>query len=266
MNPIVLFRADSENHKEYPVLSKYFEATKLRNAVPENRTVIGRYSCLPYYKELEEDLALKNSKLINSYKQHRWIANFDYYDIVAPYTFETWFDSEHLPDDGTQFVVKGRTNSRKAYWKDKMFAENKRTAILTAISLREDPLINEQGIIYRRYTPLVTYEVGLNGLPFTNEWRFFFYKKQVLSYGYYWTMADDLPKDIHPDGIEFAKKVAELVADHVNFFVLDVAEKKEGGWVLVEINDGQMSGLSENDPETLYANLKKEIDADGQNA
>ena len=50
------------------------------------------------------------------------------------------------------------------------------------------------------------------------------------------------------------------MSEYANFFVLDLAEKKSGGWVLVEINDGEMSGLSENDPDMLYSNLRKSID------
>jgi hypothetical protein len=42
--------------------------------------------------------------------------------------------------------------------------------------------------------------------------------------------------------------------------VLDVAEKENGEFVLIEINDGQMSGLSCCNPEELYLNLKKQLD------
>ena len=34
---------------------------------------------------------------------------------------------------------------------------------------------------------------------------------------------------------------------------------REGNWILIEVNDGSMSGLSENDPDTLYFELKKGI-------
>ena len=260
MNPIVLFRAGFGDEGEAELSGKYFPTTLQRNAVPENSLVIGRYSVLPYYRELQEDLKLKKSALINSYAQHRWIADFDYYDTIKEYTFETWFESHLLPDDGTQFVVKGRTNSRKGYWNTKMFAKDRRTAFMLSSELLEDPLISEQGIIYRRYTPLVTYEIGINEQRFTNEWRFFFHKNDLLSYGYYWQNADVLQKNLDPKAIELAKEIATKVSEHVNFFVLDLGEKESGGWVLIEINDGQMSGLSDNDPETLYSNLKKSMD------
>ncbi len=259
MKPIILFRADSETQHEYFVAEKYFDATKQRNAIPENSLVIARYSCLPYFKELEADLGLKNSKLINSFQMHNWIANFDYYEVVKDYTFETWMNAWEIPE-GIPMVVKGKTNSKKGWWSSKMFCENKQVAILTGISLMEDSLIAQQGVIYRRYEPLVTYEIGINGQRFTNEWRFFFYKNELLSFGYYWSLAEDTNKIIDPKAIELAKEIASKCSEHANFFVLDLAEKESGGWILVEINDGQMSGLSENNPEELYSNLKKAID------
>jgi hypothetical protein len=99
--------------------------------------------------------------------------------------------------------------------------------------------------------------VGLNGLPFTNEFRFFFLREQCLSYGYYWSSADDLSLGrVSPDAIALAHRIAKIVAEHVAFFVLDLAETEDGDWILIEVNDGQQSGLSENDPDTLYSNLR----------
>jgi hypothetical protein len=37
--------------------------------------------------------------------------------------------------------------------------------------------------------------------------------------------------------------------------VLDIAETEKGDWILIEMNDAQMSGLSMNDPQMLYKRL-----------
>jgi hypothetical protein len=52
-------------------------------------------------------------------------------------------------------------------------------------------------------------------------------------------------------------KVIDRVKDKVNFFVVDVAKKATGGWVVIEMNDGSQSGLSDNDPHVLYKGLKE---------
>lgn len=257
MKPIILFRKDFDNESELEVAKKYFDVTEQRNSIPDNRLVIGRYSTLPYYKELEKDIKLKGSKLNDTYQEFNYIANFEYYQDIEPYTFKTWFEPSGLPDDGTQFVVKGTTNSKKAWWKEKMFAENKRDAILKGIALREDGLVGQQEIIYRKFEKLKTYETLLNGLPVTDEYRFFFYGTTELVHGYYWQNAENTDRTIAKEGIELAHKIAKIVSERANFFVVDVAQKENGEWIVVELNSGSMSGLSTCDADVLYSNLKK---------
>lgn len=259
MKPVILFRASLAEEEELLTAKKYFEVVEQRNSIKDSY-VIGRYSTLPYYKELEEDLKVNNSILVNSYEQYNWIANFDWYEQLEEFTFKTWFSAVELPDDG-QFVVKGRTNSRKQHWDTKMYAKSKGDAIEIGWKLSQDSLIGSQGIVYRKFEKLVTYETGINGLPFTNEWRCFFYKGQLVSYGYYWSIADktkekeELPKE----ALDFVQKVADIAKNHVNAFVLDIAQKENGDWVLVEVNDFQMAGLSCINYDDFYSSLAELI-------
>ncbi len=257
-NPIILFRKQLGEEGEFEVASKYFEVFSQRTQCHDN-TVICRYSCLPFFEELEQDLANQNCTMINTYKQHKWIADFEYYEVLKEYTPETWNDDNfQYCDHPGNFVVKGKTNSRKFQWDKMMFARTKIEASEIAGKLSTDLMIGQQGIIYRKYVPLKTFEVGLNNLPFTNEWRFFYLLKQRLSYGYYWTIAEDAGKRSIPiEAIEFADFIADIVSQYVNFFVLDIAETEEGEWILIEINDGMQSGLSMNDPDVLYKKLQE---------
>lgn len=254
----VLFRSCFDYADELDIAHKYCNV-KTQRSECSNDTVIGRYSVLPYYAELETDLLNNNARLINSYSEHRWIADFEYYCLLKDKTFETWTDdSFYSCQYGGPFVVKGRTNSRKHQWKTHMFAETKEIAQRIAGELYNDPLLGEQGILYRKYIPLETFEIGINDTPFTNEWRFFFLRNQLLTYGYYWSQADKADQYQIPDGgLKFAQEIANDVQHHVQFFVLDIAKTQSGDWILVEINDGQMSGLSMCDPSELYRNLTK---------
>ncbi len=96
-------------------------------------------------------------------------------------------------------------------------------------------------------------------MPMTNEYRCFFYKNKLVDYGYYWSCLDDLSKinieDFEKTGLPFAKKIAKMIQKHTTFFVLDIAKDVDGKWWVVEINDGQMSGLSTIPPERFYSNL-----------
>lgn len=254
----VLFRKSLAEEGEFDVCRKYFLTSEYRTFIPYCSLVVPRYSCLPYYRELEVDLQNRGCQLINSYEQHKWIANFEWYNTLKDHTPKTWdfeYDFCRCQYDGP-FVVKGKTNSRKFQWNSQMFAKNKRDAIEVASEISKDSMIGNQGIIIREYVPLKTYEIGLNGLPFTNEWRFFFYKTNLLSCGYYWSCAEKTDYEVEPNMIGYALNLAKIVSNHVNFFVLDIAENEDEEYMLVEINDASMSGLSENNPHTLYKQLK----------
>lgn len=267
--PIILFRNSMAEENELEICSKYFDVITSRSdkRLQKSHLVIGRYSVLPYYSELVDDI--RPSYLINSYQAHKYIANFEYYNMLKDVTPESWDDTNfYLCEHKGPFIVKGRTNSKKMQWSRCMFAETKRDAMRIAGDLIEDQHIGSQGIIYRKYIPLETYETGMNGLPFTNEWRLFFLGTKLLSYGYYWSIASDESKAIAlrlggiSGGLDFAHRVAHKIYDAnpaLNFYVMDIARTTDNKWIMIELNDGQMSGLGENDPNVLYENLYKNL-------
>lgn len=262
-NLVVLFRKSLAEEGEYETCLKYLDTYKNRTLVPSNSLVIARYSALPFYQELENDLAETGSVLINSYSQHKYISDFCWYEDLLGKTPRSWIGpkgySEFLKErpEGS-FVLKGKTNSLKFKWLSHMFAKNYNDVHKVYERLYSDSLIGPQEIVIREYVPLATYEVGLNGLPFTDEYRFFFLGDKLISCGYYWSMAEDTDHPVPDDCIKFAMSISKKVRNFANFFVLDIARKKEdGSWILIEVNDGQMSGLSMNSPEIFYKNLKE---------
>ena len=263
MNCHILFRRSLDFEYEFNIAKKIFKdnLTEFRSKIPDNSLVIPRYSCLPFYEELERELSLKNCKLINSYSEHSYIAEMSYYHDIDHLTPRTWFNVGYatVPYCSNGWVVKGKTNSRKHKWNSHMFASNRDDLKLVSERLYDDILINDQGLIFREYIPLRKIEEGINGLPFTNEWRFFFYMDNELSHGFYWSNCspNNKIKYINKKGKEIAHEAAKIIKDHVLFFVIDVAETENGDWIVIEVNDGQMSGLSENDPSNFYKQIKK---------
>jgi hypothetical protein len=253
----ILFRNNNDNQEESAAASGFFNLVTQRTAVKSGDTVIPRYSALPFYQELEVDIKNCGAKLINSCDQFNWIANFEYYKLLKNYTFKTYFDFQDLPD--IPLVVKGKTNSLKVRWNTHCFAKNKKEAINIACELQLDGLVGLQDIIFREFIPLKTFEILLNGLPVTNEFRFFFYKNQLLAYGYYWVNAQDINKKCDKKGVDFAQQIANIVSLYNNFFVVDIAEKEDGEWIMVELNSGEMSGVATIDCNILYGNLKKHV-------
>jgi len=264
--PVILYRQNDKLifESEFDIVHDYFSIYEYRCGIPFNSLVVGRYSVLPYYKELCIDLEYRNSELVNSFSQHLYIVNMRWYTDIIQYTPKTYFwdDIISIPDN-IPLIVKGNINSKKFEWKNKMFAENKKRAITIACDLHNDSLIGEQDIIFKEYVPLKTFEKGINDLPFTNEWRVFFYKSKALCSGYYWSIsenAEDINRQNIPnDALQLAQTCANIISNNVNFFTIDVAEKEDGGWIVIEVNDGQMSGMCLCDPDVLYSRLKIEL-------
>lgn len=263
----ILYRNCQEWKFESEIAAKYFPTIDKRT-LAKNDLLIGRFSVLPFYKELEEDLLELNSRLINSYNQHRYIADLgEWYQDLKTFTPKTWSDPSLIPEG--QFVLKGETNSKKFQWKTHMFAASKQDAINVYTNLLQDGLTGTQKIYIREYIPLEKLADSIGGPPITREYRFFVYKDTILSGGYYWSSnLDQIKEKVDPSEVpkEFLKEVIYSIRNSElnfpNFYVIDVAKTERGDWIVIELNDGQMSGLSENDPSELYSNLKEAIKND----
>ncbi len=270
MKPIILFRSEIDMEGELAEAAKHIETVDSRMLIPDDSLVIARYSALPWYQELERDLAHKNSKLLNSYREHKFIADLvewgGQHGVLKGLTPQSWTNWFRLPDN-MSFIVKGRTNSRKQNWNSQMFCETKADVSRVAATLMNDSLIMDQGVIVREYVPLKRLDTGLNGLPITNEWRTFWVKDRngeihQLCSGYYWQASHpDAEKDSSYSDVaaKLVRKAAEIVSEYCTFFVLDVAETETGDWIIIEVNDAQMSGLCGCSAEELYSNLARAI-------
>lgn len=265
----VLFRASlADGEQELEVCSQYLHTVQSRVEVRTNSLVVGRYSVLPYYRELERDLRLASrSGLINSWREHQYIADVlqwsGVFGALAGATPASWADWYHLPEGA--YVVKGRTNSRKGNWLTHMYAPSKAALGHVVSRLLDDTFIREQGVVVREYVPLRELgPPGINGIPVTNEWRTFWCvakgKAHLLASGFYWSSHPEAKQlaSLPPEVLTgIAQKAADALVPHATFFVLDLAETADGRWIVVEVNDGQMSGLSEVDPHELYSNLAR---------
>jgi hypothetical protein len=164
MEPVILFRVGSrlEEADELKIAEKHIPCLKYRTQC-KDQLVIGRYSVLPYYEELEAELRSNGCTMLNSHSQHQWIANFDYYYDLHQFTPRTWKSLGETSYEGP-FVIKGMTNSRKHQWDTHMFAKDRRAAIDVAGRLSNDTMIGLQDLVYREYIPLKTFEIGINGM------------------------------------------------------------------------------------------------------
>jgi hypothetical protein len=262
---IILYRGSSTPVDELEAMKKYFLATPTRLDIDYGDLVIGRYSVLPFYREQERDVMHVGAGLINTYAEHKYAADLGLWikDLEGD-TPQTWVSGNFadLPDD-KMFVLKGETNSKKFLWDTHMFAGGKDEVGAVLGRLLDDSLISEQTIYVREYVPLVTYIQGLHGLPITKEFRVFVYDKCVVEAGFYWAShAVDIedsgkkipsPREIP---IDWLNSVIERIGTKIPFYAVDVAQDQTGKWWVIDLNDGQMAGLSMIDPDIFYSKLK----------
>lgn len=271
MTAVILFRrgVDSEDEEDYRAALEYFPSSlyQQRTDIPKDCTVIGRFSVLPFYLELERDLQRRNSRLVNSYRQHQFIADMrEWCEVLGDMTPRLYPRLQDLPETG-RFVLKGQTNSRKHQWKTHMYAESRRQAGDIASLLMDDSLIGQQEIYARDFVDLNSFFEGPNGLPITEEYRIFVANGVPIAGGFYWSSYVDeiLSRNLEMKResltwmnvpIGFLNEAIKRIGDNASFYTLDVGRKQDGSWTVIEINDGQMAGLSCCDPKELYSGLR----------
>lgn len=266
MKPIILYRDCLTDKTEREAILKYFpNSTSQRSLIKENQLVIGRYSVLPFYKELEEDINVVGSKLLNTYKQHKYIADIgEWYRDLEEITPKTWYQLDQIDEEGP-YILKGATNSKKFLWDTHFFAKDKKEAIEVHGKLMDDTMIADQHIYIRKFVPLHTYLIGLRNMPITKEFRVFVCYGQVVCGGYYWSnYYDDIvdKPDWKEIPREFLEKVIHSIGYNANAYAVDIAQTQEGNWIVIEINDLQMSGLSMIEPEDFYRELHEIVRED----
>lgn len=260
---VILMRASLAEDDELIEAKKHFEVFETRGRVPINKQVIGRYSCLPYYKELEADLKEHNSQLIDNHSAHMYIADLqNWYEDLKDFTPKTWFSLEDFKRDKPvgSFVLKGQTNSKKQQWDTHCYASTEKDVDTVYSRLNDDGFLGDQNIYIREYVPLRQFGIGIRGLPITEEYRFFVLDGEIVGSGYYWSQFPEVREEnnLNADSVprSFLKDIILKIGNKVRFYVIDVARKADGNLCVIELNSGQMSGLSDVEPVELYKNIK----------
>ena len=115
----------------------------------------------------------------------------------------------------------------------------------------QDEDLNE-GLVFREFVdfePLT--EHSISGMPLTLEYRVFFLDGNPVFSTEYW---DEGEYDDAQPAIEQFQRMAENVRSR--FFTMDVAKQKGGGWMIVELGDGQVAGLPDHvEPSEFYSEV-----------
>ncbi|MDO5968455.1 ATP-grasp domain-containing protein [Flavivirga aquimarina] len=220
------------------------------------------------YRNLYDGLQKKNIKLINSpaeYKHCHYLP--DSYEKIESKTpksnWTTKLDKDSILKLTKEFgdspiIVKDFVKSEKHNWEEACFIPNAsdsskvKTTVEKFIELRGDSL--NEGLVFRQFEELeFLTDHSKSRMPLTKEFRIFFANKKIVKVFDYWDEGEY--GETKPELDDF-----EEIAQNINskFFTMDVAKKKDGDWIIMELGDGQVAGLPDNaDKNEFYNNLKE---------
>lgn len=224
----------------------------------------------PQYSILYNELLSKNYQLINNVQEyqncHYLPDSLKFIKNRTPTTVFEKFDSDNsinkLVEKSKIFgqksvILKDYVKSEKHNWETACFVtdasntDKLKQVIKNLVELRGKYL--NEGIVVREFVELNDLTIhSKSGMPLTEEYRLFFFNKKLIDIYDYWEEGEyKLPK---PNTIEF-EKIADQVES--NFFSMDIARQKNGELIIIELGDGQVSGLPDRaDISKFYKQMK----------
>ncbi len=206
------------------------------------------------YRKLYEALSAKNIRLINDPEQYRHAHYLpENYPVIRGLTPRSAWLKGNLgmdrimealaPFGDVPVVVKNLVKSRKHEWAEACFipSASDRGAVERVVTrflgLQGDDL--NEGLVFREF---VEFEpVGVHprsGMPLTEEYRAFWLDGRPIFSSPYWAEGEYGSTE-PPWG-----RNADVAADvRSRFFTMDLARRRDGDWMIVELGDAQVSGL-----------------------
>ncbi len=281
-NPLSIKTVDDEYLKEYDSINISFEKMifnfeeliynhklKINKVIPGLAIYRGWMLKPEQYSELYDLLAKEQIYLINSpsdYERCHLLPNW--YNKVSDYTPKSkWTNSNNieeacllLKEFDCPLVVKDYVKSRKHEWEDACYIDDPKSSkakevITNFITRQENELVG--GTVLREFVKLKS--VGyheISGMPISEEYRVFVLYDEIIAIINYWG------KDVHKLNEEDMNHI-KFIMNHINsnFYTIDFARKEDGNLIVVEIGDGQVSGLQGFNEEDFYIEINKVIHA-----
>ncbi len=222
------------------------------------------------YTDFYNSLLEKNIQLINSPDEYKFCHYLpESYDVIKGYTPKTTYKvlkssfditdfSEQLKVFGDQSIlIKDYVKSQKHYWNEACFIPNAsdqsqvESVVRKFIELQGSDL--NEGLVFREFVELEELSShSKSGMPLTKEFRLFIKNNKIISVFKYWDEGDY--QNVEPILEEFESVIPKIKS---NFFTMDIAKKKNGKWIIVELGDAQVAGLPDNANRDEFYNALK---------
>ncbi len=221
------------------------------------------------YRRFYEKLTARGISLVNTpeeYERYHLLPNW--YSDFKDYTPGTaWTDTPRVDEamdlvseNSGPFIVKDYVKSRKHQWNDACYisqiedAAEARRVISNFVVRQGADLVG--GIVLRRYEKFrIVDRHEKSGMPVAEEYRCFVFKGQKISIDGYWNGQD---KNILSEK-EMAWLDGMIARIRSNFVSVDLARKESSELMIVELGDGQVSGLQQLEAGRFYRRLDEII-------
>jgi hypothetical protein len=156
-------------------------------------------------------------------------------------------------------IVKDYVKSRKHEWHKSCYIENaeetKNAVHVVDNFIRGQGEDLNQGVVLREFVKLEPVGVhNKSNMPISNELRMFILNNEIVCTIGYW---DGQNVEEYPEYInQILKKLKQIKS---NFFTVDIAKTLNNEWVIMELGDGQVSGLQDYEAKLFYNNLIKAL-------
>jgi len=262
---------------DYVALTEQENVARAIRDIPvqeEQETAVyrGWYLNIQQYTALYDALLSRNIRLVNQPQQFRHAQHLpESLTIIREHSPETvWFETDGkeinstmlmnllMRFSGSPLFLRDYVRAERQYWYEACYISSAsdetavRNTIARLVELRGDNL--EGGLVFREFVefePLV--EQGSRyRMPLVKEFRFFFLNQKPIATVHYWKVPDYGIHDA-PDHELFMKIVQQVRS---NFFTIDVAQRIDGTWMIIDLGDAQVAPLPEMvDMDRFYAAL-----------
>ncbi len=229
---------------------------------PEKIQAVGRFGVTDNYADFYLSLEAKDILLIHTPEQHLLASELTHWhpllaDLTPP---SRWYDAPPPAEEiekhfSYPVFVKGsrQTSKHKA---DLSIIRSRNEYEFAAEQYKNNPILHWQQFVCREFVELRSVPSSpTEKIPPSFEFRTFWWRGQCVGSGIYWA---DFASYSWTDAEKFAAlKVAQKAAQHLDivFLVVDVAQTRNGEWIVIECNDGQESGYAGIAPIVLWRKI-----------
>jgi hypothetical protein len=214
------------------------------------------------YGQFHQALSARGYSLVSSAAQYAEVTYFpNYYPKIrefspaavwsdTPDSFVAWSQARKLGDG--PFVLKDHIKSAKHVWHEACFVpknSGRENFERIAENLhREQGKTFFRGYVVKQFVPLRSRGESPREYPMCEEYRLFFWKRQLLIASHYHRQPEN--------PVDWSPFVALAERFDAPFFTMDIAQAEAGNWIVVDMGAGECSSLPPSlEPTRFYSRL-----------